>query len=269
MTTAALITPAPPTAEAAGHLDWGAAAPPALQAALGIRAIEIAGATCLSVAALPESRLMNHVIGLRGDVGADDLDAIAAYYAAAGCGHVVAVTPRAGGVGLIERLVARGYVPDYPWVTFAAVPARDWPAERELRAARITGTHRARFGEIVATGFGLPATFAPWIAALVGRPRWSCFVALAAGEPVAAGALYASGPTAWMTLGATLPEHRGRGAQALLIAARRAEARRLGCTSVISETGAWTEAGPNTSYRNLQRGGFTVVATRPNFRAPA
>jgi GNAT superfamily N-acetyltransferase len=58
---------------------------------------------------------------------------------------------------------------------------------------------------------------------------------------------------------ATLPEARGRGAQALLLRTRLAIAIEVGCTLATA-----TAAAGSTSLRNLARAGF-VIHERPAF----
>ena len=85
---------------------------------------------------------------------------------------------------------------------------------------------------------------------------------------MAVGALFASEGAGWMTLGATRASHRGRGAQPALIAARLERAAALGCTLVVSETGAAGPEGPGPSYRNILDAGFAEAWDRPNLRSP-
>ena len=79
-------------------------------------------------------------------------------------------------------------------------------------------------------------------AGLDGRARWQArldlLVARDGGEPVGAAALFVDGDTGWFTMGATMPQHRGRGAQGALFAERLRRAERLGLRRVVTETGA-------------------------------
>ncbi len=61
---------------------------------------------------------------------------------------------------------------------------------------------------------------------------------------------------AYLGLAGTLPEHRGKGAQNVLLAARIRRAAELGCDLVITETGERREDRPSGSYRNILRAGF-------------
>ena len=254
-------------AEHRGMLDLYRAAPAAVRAAGGLSAIERDGVLYLRCDALPGSRMFNHAFGLGLDrpAGEDDLDRLAAAYG--GRAHHVALSPAARPDDLGRRLAARGYAPDYGWVKFRrgveplpapATRLRVVPAER----------HAAAFGAIETRAFGLPPFAAAWLAALPGRPGWSCLVALDGEEPVAAAALYADGPVGWVTFGATLPERRGRGGQTALLAARIARAAELGCTAVAVESGAREPGRAEASYRNIVAAGFEPRYLRPNLRSP-
>ncbi|HEX2506990.1 MAG TPA: GNAT family N-acetyltransferase [Miltoncostaeaceae bacterium] len=137
-------------------------------------------------------------------------------------------------------------------------------ADRGGRAARAEA-----FGAIVAAAFEMPPDFAGWMAALADRPGWTALLALDGDEPVGAAALFVNGRAAWLGMGATLPEHRGRGAQGALFAERIRRAAELGLEAVLTETGAPVgEEGPGPSYRNMLRYGFAEVALRHNLRSP-
>jgi GNAT superfamily N-acetyltransferase len=254
--------------ELAAVRDWFVAAPRATAAALGIGFLEIGGALCGAVMALPGARTFNRVagLGLAHDAEDEQLDAIAAFYDGLRLPYVISLAPGARPADLGERLERRGYEPDYAWVKFARPVAPLAPAETELRIERIGPAHAEDFARVVSGGFGLPDTMAPWVAALVGRPGWSCHLAFDGEEPAAAGALFVDGDVGWLGLGATLPEHRRRGAQGALLGDRIAAAAEAGCRTVATETGAEVDGMPSNSYRNILRSGFEAVYERPNLR---
>ncbi len=251
-----------------GMLDIARAATAAVRAAGGVSGTERDGVVCLRCDALPGSRMFNHAFGLGLDrpAGEDELDRLAAAYE--GRAHHVALSPAARPGGLGDLLAARGYAPGYGWVKFRR-GVEPLPApETALRVASAEGRHAGAFGAIVARAFGLPPFAATWLAALPGRLGWTCLVALDGMEPVAAAALYADGPVGWVTFGATLPEHRGRGGQTALLAARIARAAELGCTALAVETGAREPGRVEASYRNIVAAGFEPRYLRPNLRSP-
>ena len=97
------------------------------------------------------------------------------------------------------------------------------------------------------------------------RAGWTCLVAYDGDRPVAGGAVYVDGDQAWLGLGATLPQARGRGAQSALLAERIRLAAAAGATTVTTETGVRQEGRPERSYRNILRAGFEEVFERPNW----
>ncbi len=82
-------------------------------------------------------------------------------------------------------------------------------------------------------------------------------------------ALFVSEGVGYIGFAATLPEHRGKGAQNALLAERIDHAREMGCDVVVTETGERRDDLPSNSYRNILRAGFTEVAVRANWLRPA
>jgi GNAT superfamily N-acetyltransferase len=255
-------------AEIEGYADTFRAAPGHLAREHAISHAEIEGATCLAVGALAGSRLFNHVLGLgrRSPARDEVLDRIAARYGAER--YYVALSPEAAPADLPDRLAARGFEHDYAWMKFRRGADPPEPVESELRVVPIGRERAGDFGRIVAAGFELPHFVAAWVAGIVGRPGWSCFLALDGEAAAATGALYVDGPVGWLSYGATLPEHRRRGAQSVLLAARIGAAAALGCATLVTETGEAAEGRPSGSYRNILRAGFEEVYLRPNLRSP-
>lgn len=103
---------------------------------------------------------------------------------------------------------------------------------------------------------------------LPGRPGWGCYLAYAGALPVAAGAVFVSGDHAWLGQATTLAEHRRRGGQSALMAARIGEARAAGATIIVTETGEPVDGRPANSYRNILRAGFVPAYVRPNYISP-
>ena len=68
---------------------------------------------------------------------------------------------------------------------------------------------------------------------------------------------------------AARPEHRGKGAQTALLAARIERARTLGLAALTTETGERLPDRPSGSYRNILRAGFVEAYLRPNLVSPA
>ena len=64
---------------------------------------------------------------------------------------------------------------------------------------------------------------------------------------------------------AVLPEARGKGIQAALIATRIRAARESGCTWISMETAEETLEKPSYSFRNARKMGFETMYLRPNY----
>ena len=268
-----MIAAAHASTEVDGYRDLWRAVPPALAERHGIAHRDVGGGVCLGCASMSGHPIFNHAIGLGISAPAADaeLDEVDAFFERLGAAYLVAVD--AAATGLAEALAGRGVgEAGRPWMTFRRDPGPH-PATAVATDLRIedAGTSRASaFGGIVAAAFGMPPDLVAWTAALVGRPGWTCLLALDGGEPVGAAALFAEGDTGWFTLGATLPEHRGRGSQGALFAERLRRAERLGLRRLITETGAPVgDESPGPSYRNMLRFGFAEEGLRPNLGRPS
>jgi len=220
----------------------------------------VGGAWCCAARRVPAPEL-NRVAGANADT---DLEAVAAFYA--GTAHLVSQGPAAG--GLADALRACGYRQGYAWMKFARRFAEAPAARTDLRL-EIVGADRAQdFAVPVVGGFGMPPLMLGATGALPGRAGWTCLVAYDGDRPVAGGAVFVDGDQAWLGLGATLPEARGRGAQSALLAERIRLAAEAGATTVTTETGVRQEGRPERSYRNILRAGFEEVFERPNWTSP-
>lgn len=237
-------------AEFAAYVDAFRAAPEICEIA------EFGGATATAVRRAP-NRMFNRVVGL---ASTDPLDEIAAFYGD---------TPWwvADSHGLGPQLEERGFVRDYGWMKFSrGVGPRQ--AQSDLHVERIGPERAVDFARVVARGYGLPDWTEPLAANVVGRPSWMCFVAYDGEAPAGAGALFVHEQVGWLGFAATLPELRGRGAQSIILAVRIEDARRQGCTMVVTETGELEKGRPSSSYRNILRAGFREAGVRPNYRSP-
>jgi len=135
----------------------------------------------------------------------------------------------------------------------------------ELRVEEAGEKEAKAFAETFVRGYGVPELMRDWLARLPGRRGWHCFVAYDGATPAATGAVFAHGGAGWLGVAATLPEHRRRGAQGALLAARIRAAAEAGCGVVVTETGALVEGKPSNSYRNILRAGFELDYERANY----
>jgi hypothetical protein len=264
-----IATAAPPT-DIAAYRDLWRAAPADVTVRDGIALGEVAGAVCLGCASMSGAPILNHAFGLgvTAPAGEAELDEVQRFYDGLGVAYSVAVDAAAAGLeGLLRE---RGFTESRPWMSFRRRPGRVPARAAGPRVEEAGASGAAAFGAIVAAAFEMPPGFAPWMAALAARPGWSALLALDGDEPVGAGALFVHGREGWLGLGATLPEHRGRGAQGALFAARLRLAAEMGLDAVVTETGAPVgDERPGPSYRNMLRYGFAETALRANLRSPS
>jgi GNAT superfamily N-acetyltransferase len=231
---------------------------------LGARAAELGGALCMRLEADPRSAMFNRVLGLglRKPATEDDLDRIASFFGE-GIAWAVALAPQAEPVELPAWLERRGYTSGYGWTKFTR-PAGNAPAAAtQLRVERVAEADA--FAEAFVRGYGTPEFFRDWVARLPGRPGWHCFVAFDGAAPAGAGALYATGDVGWLGIAATVPEHRRKGGQNAILAARVDAAAEAGCQVVATETGEPRNGEPGGSWRNISRAGFEPQYVRPNY----
>jgi GNAT superfamily N-acetyltransferase len=239
----------------------------AIADAFGADAVRVGGAVCALRADIDEV-FINRVIGLgvTEPAAATTLDRIADVFGSVR--HSVALAPGAQPPGLPDMLRERGYEAGYAWVKFQRPAATPHEAATDLRVERIGAERAADYVAVIAAGFGLPPEAAAMLEHLPGRPGWGCYLAYAGEAPVAAGAVFVSGEYAWLGQATTLPEHRRRGGQSALMAARIGEARAAGATVVVTETGETIDGRPANSYHNILRAGFEPAYVRPNFISP-
>lgn len=250
-------------AEIRGYADLFDAAPSGLAAELGIERADISGASCVRVDALPGHRLLNHALSPDASPpGPRELQSIVAFWHDRGLPALIASVERPPGLPRMDDLIR-----DYAWVKFTrdCSPTNHPASDLTIRA--LQHEHAERVGELLTDGFGLPARLGSWLGTLVGRRRWHWFGAFDADRLVAAGACFEDAGIGWLSLAATAPEDRGRGAQQALLAARIEHARAIGVRRLVTETGEAAEGRPDVSGRNIVRAGFKAVYTRPFWRS--
>jgi hypothetical protein len=254
--------------EAAAMRDMYAAAPPEMH----MQSAVFGGVTALIAPALPIS-YFNRAIGLGNDTPATaaDIDRIVGLFKAAGISsYWIHLVPSARPAELGDLLQQRGFAPPprRSWAKFLrgveAPPALD----TALRIREATAADAAAIGDVVCTAFGMPPAIGPWFGALIGRPKWHVWVAEDRDRVIASASLYVDADTAWLGIGGTLADQRGKGAHKALIAKRIAAAGDLGCRVLATETGEPIQAEPNPSLANLRRAGFVQVCSRLNLEAP-
>ena len=239
-----------------------------LEAYRGISPVvrEAGGAVVLQLPQAPDSPMVNRAIGLgtASPATEDDVDAVLAAFDE-DLTYYVAVSPSARPEELPRWLADRGLQPGWGWMTFTRGVE---PPERRptgLTLEEVTEAEgAASFARIVRIGYGLPEATEPVIAGAPGQ-GWRCWLALDGDEPASAAAMYVSEGAAYLGFAATLPEHRGKGAQNALLAERIEQAAASGCDVVLTETGERRDDLPSNSYRNILRAGFREADVTANW----
>ena len=229
-------------------------------------ALRAGGATVLRVPAAPGSPMLNRVVGLGVERPATESDVDAALAAfGPGVDFYVAVAAAARPAQLPAWLRARGLSPGWGWMRFRR-GVDDLPAaDMTLRVAEaVTPDERRAFARIVRISYGLPEA-AEIPIANAPHGGWQCWLALDGDELVGAAGMFTADRAAYLGLAGTLPEHRGKGAQTALLAARIRRAAELGCDVMVTETGERQEQRPSNSYRNIIRAGFSEVGVTANW----
>jgi hypothetical protein len=266
------------------------AVPTATGVAKGVRRAEFGPVRATVIAALPEVRMLNLILGGgRGHAAAEGfLEEAIEWAREQGVRGFALLEPGAGrgdgtasgeatsaGMADAERaLVNASFVQDHAWMRFVrdAHPPR-FKVAAEIEVVEVDGSgDDAPFGSIAALGFGLPAWAASLFAPLPALPDWRCYLALVDGEPQACAAMLLDGEVAELGVMATLEGGRRRGCQLALLARRITDAAAAGARTLFVETGARVPGRPSTSYANVLRAGFEeayVVSGWTDARPPA
>jgi GNAT superfamily N-acetyltransferase len=230
----------------------------------GTDAVVVGDATCLRAPGAPDSPMMNRVVGLGLGRELDEASVDQALQAMGDTTYYVALSPEAD-PRLDDLLARRGLEPGWGWTVFerAQLPA---PAvTTTLTVVDVDAGSASAWARVVLEGYGLPGACAPMLERVPDDASWHAFLALAGDEPAAAAAVWVDPPNAYFGFAATRPEHRGKGGQGGLFAARIRRALEAGCTRLVTETGERRDDRPSNSYRNILRYGFEerfVVAHR-------
>ncbi len=170
---------------------------------------------------------------------------------------------------ILDALAAHGFSPyRRAWVKLVreAGPIPNATTDLHVRAAHHEDAWA--MAEVAILAHGLRPEARPLVMATVARPHWHSYVACDRDRIVAAGALMVRGDVGYLSMGATLPSHRARGAQSALLEERLRVAFALGCRRVFAETGVAIRGEPNTSFSNMCRMGMTPIGTRDNYARP-
>jgi GNAT superfamily N-acetyltransferase len=155
---------------------------------------------------------------------------------------------RPAGLGVAKDATIRRYGRD-------AHPPR-FPAPADVEVIEVGRDSEEPFAETVALGSGLPASSASTFARLPGRDGWHCYLALADGDPVAAGAMLVEGDVAQFGLVATLESARGKKAQMALLHRQIEDAISLGVDQIAADVETGGDDDLLAIRRDLRDAGF-------------
>lgn len=251
--------------------DIYAACPAGLAQQLGLSTRRYGQALFMTSKALDNGQFCNlQGIGLAGDEDGASIEASVAAFRADGTRNfLIQIPPGPKASVFTERVKGLRLVPfRRAWTKFERGAA---PAPRPATALTIVragAVQAADFGATAVGGFGMPPFLAPWLGALASLPNWRCYVSYDGSKPVGVGAMRIDGDAAWLGVGATLAEARGKGGQSGILARRIAEGLAEGVKLFVTETGTAVPGEPQTSFQNILKSGFEIAYDRPNWTEP-
>jgi hypothetical protein len=256
-------------AEAAAFRDMCRAAPADFLSASGLRSVGVAGATLIIAPRIPATMFNRTLaLGVFRVATEADVDAVTHEFRAAGSGSFwIHVNPAARPAQLESWLVARGFrlARRRAWAKVMFDGSRPPAVETSLAVREVGAAHADELAAVLTAAFEMPAFFSSWFRQLVGRPNWHAVAGFDGQRLVCGGLLYRERDFAWLGVGGTLPEFRGRGGQRAVMALRMRIALEQGATQVVTETGQPVGDEPNPSLANMRRCGFRQVCSRLNY----
>lgn len=207
-------------------------------------------------------------LGLFGATTPESLAAIEAFFEARGAEAHHEVSPLAG-IATITLLADRGYRPvELSTVLVQEIADGIAPSSSAgLRVRAIEAADRETWIETTVRGWSDDPEFGGVIrpiSEIAGANLTMIhFIVEREATAIATASLGIHDGIALLAGASTIPSGRGLGAQAMLLAARLAEARRRGCELAMMVARPGT-----TSQRNAERRGFRVAYTRTKWRLP-
>ncbi|MCO8275472.1 GNAT family N-acetyltransferase [Actinoplanes sp. TRM 88003] len=243
--------------EAQSFLAVTSAAGPTLERDYDARATAIGGVTVLSRPG-PDMLFWCQAMGFTEPPSAELIDEIVTHYRARGVERARIVLPVPAEPADWPSIVARHglTVADRSVKLAMRSPFPSFEPRTDLRTARITPDEQEHWVTLMwnTFGFDAEANFDVTRGALKD-PRFEAYACYDGDKMVATGMIWLGPGYAHLSSGATLPSHRGRGAQTALLAARVEAGRRAGCSLLVNEAEV-TDEGYSVSARNQVRVGF-------------
>lgn len=251
----------------AEHLDaYCACATPDVVAMAGLQWRRVGGAVQMRCDKVPVLN-RNRTQGLGVSEPLDDalLDDALAFHRPGPAEFALMVAPFAEPATHDAALRSRGLT----WWRRRAVHVRDTspaPVPAGAPVVRPVAPHEfERFAALLESLHGTSPVAVAWTLAGLRQGLHRGFVACVGDEPVAAAAMALCPSGAWLGAAATHPDHRRRGAQAALLAARIEAAGEAGARLLVVETIEPAPGEDATSHRNVGRAGFRLAYLRPSW----
>ncbi len=256
------------------------AVPTAVGVAKGVRRAEFGPIQATVVAAAPDARMLNLILGatygdaaeegfLEEAIGWGREQGVRASASLEACPREVDGEERTpSGLPAAEAVLTRaGFEQDHARMRFVrdAHPPR-FKVSEEVEVVEVDGSDEdAPFGSIAALGFGLPPWVASLFAPLPALPDWRCYLARVDGKPQACAAMLLDDEVAELGIAATLEGGRRRGCQLALLRRRIEDAAAAGARTLFVETDLDGRGEPRTALANVRRAGFEAAYVVPGW----
>ncbi len=255
------------------HDMWRTAAPDAI-AECGIEEHCRGPVQATVFASLPESPLLNQVLGAAEPGAVEEGHLAAALEWAEGYGancRVPVARGRAGTAAAEGWLNRRGYeqgrglvkyVRDASWPEMPGVPGvKVWEIDDD-EAAGETMFFSA------APALGLPSPAGTLLFSLPAQENWRTYTAEVDGEIVSFGSMLIHEGVAMIDLDATFEDYRRRGCNQALLRERLLAAVEAGCDTIVAELPEGEDEGVAAAVRNLLRAGFVPAYRSMSWQRP-
>ena len=243
-------------------------APRSVKSKLGIATARIGGGVVLSMRN-DATGYWSKVVGLGFEepITRDLIDRVLQFYRTENApGAVIQIAPQALPPDWHEIRDHHDIQPDSTWLKLACRIEDFRLVDTSLRVGPVGPDKTDEWASVTLRGFGMPEEgLADMVAASASSPDFRPFAVWDGDEMIATANLFVHGQIGSLNSAATLPEHRNRGAQSALLAARAREAGRAGCRWLVAETGKPVGCSVNPSLNNLLRSGLRPLYERQNW----
>ena len=241
------------------------------QQALGVASARIGGGVAVRMAAAPDIAMFTRAfaLGIGEPLTGDVIDEATEFLAAAGGTFAcLQIAPMQETPEVLDALDQRGYRRGHTWAKMMRATGATSEASTDLRIERLSADRGEQMARVQIAGFEMPDILVPWSARQASTPGWHCWGAFDGDDMVACAMLFVHDGAGHLSGAATLPEHRGRGAQGALMKARIDYATERGLHWITAETGSETPEEPNPSLHNMHRAGLELLYHRQNWIRP-